>query len=156
DRLHVAFDAKPIFPGPGHLIAHQHRIAARRAKLRAGRVGERRPGDLAEEGGDARQRVAAEVARDARAELVLSDDERLALDRAARATNAAGQHAERRTFTHRIAARDPNFDVAVLLAQLLQKLLNEARFADTGGRGDDDGARDGLGERLFGESNERR
>jgi hypothetical protein len=61
-----------------HLIAHQRRIRARRAKLHAVGVVPRNARDLAEEFGHARDVFFGDVARDTSAELLLTNHEGLA------------------------------------------------------------------------------
>jgi len=146
ERVGGAFGEHEVLPGAADLIAHQLRILAGRAELDAGVVRKGRAHHLADELGDALLIPGRHVARHAREELVLARGERLLLHHPGSTPERLGEQGERGARAHRVPPSDPDLRAVVPRLDLPQDLVAEPRFADAGGAGDDDGARDRLGD----------
>jgi hypothetical protein len=109
NRAGRAFGRHEILPRDPHLIAHQDRVAPRRAELHAVAIGKRCADELAQKLGHPHAVGFGHVPCDALAKLSLSGFEGLGLGNSARPSKHLRDEAERRTRSHRIATTNPDF-----------------------------------------------
>lgn len=103
-----ALGGQEVLQRHAHLVAHQHRIAARGAQLHAVLVEERRAEQLAQELADAPPIRGPDRARHPVRERTLAQVSRLAAAQPERSAQRLCDQREGRPGAHRIAAADPH------------------------------------------------
>jgi hypothetical protein len=159
-RLRRGLGEDEVLEGAPHVVAHQHRIAARRPQLHAGIAGGGDADHLAEELGHPLRLLGGQVAGHPRAQLGGAHGGRLTVEQRGGLAQRGDDEAEGRTGAHRIAARHPHLDGRVgragARAQLVEELTPETRLADAGGTGEQHHARHRLGDALLVQRHQRR
>lgn len=135
ERLALGLGAHPVVPRPPDLVAHQDRVEPRGAKLHARALVEGRDRDLSHELGDALGGVAGEVPAHARAQLVLADDEGVALLDPGHAPHRSREEPERGARAHGVGAPGPHR--GPLRLEPRPELRQHPGLADPGRPGDD-------------------
>ena len=104
----LALGHEEVFPRAAHLVAHQHRVAARGPQLHAVRGVEGHPRELAEEERHPLLLLARQVAPGPRPELLPPELQRLPLREAHFPAEHLPEHPEGRPGAHRIALGRPH------------------------------------------------
>ena len=137
-RPRGALGGDEVLEGAAHLVAHQHRVAPRRAELHAGLVGEGDPRELAEELHHARRLVSRrKVSPGEGADLLPLHGGGLAVEHAGRAAERGGQHAEGGAGARGIALPEEHRRPRrAVLAEAVRQLAAQVRLAGSGRAGD--------------------